>query len=316
MERRGIDMKKDTIIIFQKPELYFFPHFKDIVFSPFGIPERSFRYLVYKVLYLLRLPCCSVFWGDWKKHIKEAEQVIIFDYGYQAGMETYIKKINPSCRVYLFFWNIINERQRNHILFTDKSAIYSTDKGCCEKYHLKYNHIFYTRDYFRPYSAKHQEHLFFLGVDKGRAKYIHALKKILERGGLVCDIRIVTKSRDAAYRRELSDILIKTPLRYNEYCRELQKSGVLLDINQKGQTALTMRVLESIYFSKKLITNNADIVNYSFYNENNIFLLPRRLSDIAPEEIRSFLKKPFVPYCEEVLENYDFEHWKAQFGNP
>lgn len=311
----GLIMSRDTILIYQKPELYFFPHFKDIVFSPFGIPERSFRYLIYKVLYILRIPGCSIFWGDWKKYIKEAKQVIIFDYGYQAGMETYIKKINPSCHVYLFFWNIINEKQKNHILFTDKSAIYSTDKGCCAKYYLKYNHIFYTRDYFEPYSAECRNHLFFLGVDKGRAKYIHALKKILEQSGLICDIRVITKSKDPAYQKKISDILTKTSLCYGEYCKVLRKSGVLLDINQKGQTAITMRVLESIYFSKKLITNNADIVHYDFYNENNMYLLPRRLSDIVPEEIRSFLDKPFFPYSEEILENYDFEHWKRQFGS-
>ena len=63
-------MKKDTILIFQQPELYFFPNLKDIVFPPFGVPQKSFRYLVYKALYLLRIPACSVFWGDWKKHIK------------------------------------------------------------------------------------------------------------------------------------------------------------------------------------------------------------------------------------------------------
>ncbi len=307
-------IRGDTILIFQKPELYFFPHLKGIVFSPFGVPERSFRYLVYKVLYILKLPCCSIFWGEWKKHLKEAEQVIIFDYGYQAGMENYIKKVNPSCKVYLYFWNIINEKQKNHKLFTDKNAIYSTDKGCCEAYHLKYNHIFYTRDYYKPYSGMFQNHLFFLGMDKGRAQYIHALKGILERSGLVCDIRVVTKSKDSGYRRKYSDILINMPLQYSEYCEELERNGILLDINQKGQTALTMRVLESIYFSKKLITNNQDIVHYDFYHENNIFILPRNLSELSPEAIRAFLNQPFLPYSENILENYDFEHWKKQFS--
>ena len=306
-------MSKDTIIIFQKPELYFFPHFRDIVFSPFGIPERSFRYLIYKALYILNIPCCSLFWGSWKKYIKTAKQVIIFDYGYQKGMETYIKKVNPSCRVYLFFWNIISEKQKNHKLFTDKDAIYSTDRGCCEKYHFKYNHIFYTRDYYRAYSAEHKNRLFFLGVDKGRAPFIQELKQLLEKGGLVCDIRIISHSKDAAYRASLSDVLFSTPLPYTEYCAMIEHSGILLDINQEGQLALTMRVLESIYFSKKLITNNEDIIHYDFYNENNIFLLPKALTEITPEAIRAFVEKPFIPYSQNILAYYDFEHWKNCF---
>ncbi|MCM1044803.1 MAG: hypothetical protein NC417_04770 [Candidatus Gastranaerophilales bacterium] len=304
---------QDTILIFQKPELYFFPHYQDIVFSPFGIPEKSFRYLIYKLLYVLHLPCCSIFWGDWKKHLKDAKQVIIFDYGYQAGMETYIKKRYPSCQVSLFFWNIITKRQKNHKLFTDKNAIYSTDKGCCQTYHFKYNHIFYTKDYYQPYSPEFQNHLFFMGVDKGRALFLRSLKDILEKSGLVCDIRVITKVKDRAYKNALNGILTDHSLSYPDYCENIRRCGVLLDVNQEGQTALTMRVLESIYFSKKLITNNEDIVHYNFYHENNIFVLPKELSQISTTEIRSFLEKPFLPYSEEILDYYDFEQWKNRF---
>ena len=199
-------------MIFQQPELYFFPHFKEIVFSPFGIPEKSFRYLIYKTLYVLRIPLCSVFWGDWKKHIKEAEQVIIFDYGYQRGMERYIKKINPSCQVSLFIWNIIDKKHKNHKLFTNKNAIYSTDRDCCKTYHFKYNHMFYTRSYYQPYSAKDQNRLFFLGADKGRASYLAALKKKLEKSGLICDIRIVARSVRSFRNPSLADCHEKFPV--------------------------------------------------------------------------------------------------------
>ena len=306
-------MVEDTILIFQKPELYFFPHLKGTVFSPFGIPEKSLRYLIYKLLYILRIPCCSLFWGEWRKHLKTAKQVIIFDYGYQAGMETYIKKKNPSCHVYLFFWNIITEKQKNHKLFSDKKAIYSTDPDCCRKYHFKYNHMFYTRDYYRPYSPEHKNRLFFLGADKGRAPFIHDLKKILDESGLICDIRIVTNSKDPAYSNAFSDILTDKSLCYEEYCREMEACGVLLDINQKGQRALTMRVLEAIYFSKKLITNNADILHYDFYCANHLFLLPKQPTAASVEDLKAFLEKPFLPYPEEILEKYDFSHWKEHF---
>lgn len=309
-------MKKDTILIFQKPELYFFPSLKDIVFSPFGIPEKSFRYLIYKALYILHVPFCSVFWGDWKKHIKEAKQVIIFDYGYQAGMETYIKKINPSCQVFLFIWNIIDKNHQNYKLFTDKNAIYSTDRGCCKKYHFKYNHMFYTRSLYHPYSAKYQNRLFFIGTDKGRAGYLSNLKRKLEKSGLTCDIRVVVTSDKYFDNPSLAGLVTKASLSYEEYCREIEHSGVLLDINQRGQRALTMRVMEAIYFSKKLITNNEDIVHYPFYNENNVYLLPKKLSQISVSEIKDFLERPFLPYPEEVLSYYDFEHWKRQFLTP
>lgn len=307
-------MEKDTVLIFQRPEMYFFPYFSDIVFPPFRVPEKSLRYMVYKALFILRIPLYTLFWGDWGKRLKEAERVIIFDYGYQAGMENYIRKKNPSCQIYLFVWNVVDKNHRTHELFTDKNAIYCTDRGCCETYHFKYNHIFYARSYYRPYSPEYKNRLFFLGADKGRAPYLHELKGILEKSGLECDIRVLLKSKDRAYRLPLADIETEEALCYDDYRRELEHAGVLLDVNQKGQKALTMRVMEAIYFSKKLITNNEDIVNYDFYQENNIFLLPQDLGLISAEEIRAFLDKPFVPYPEEILARYDFEHWKKQFG--
>lgn len=304
---------KKTILIFQKPELYFFREFPDIVFSPFCVPERGFRYLIYKALYLLHIPWCSLFWGEWKAHIEEADQVIIFDYGYQRGMETYIKKKNPACKVSLFFWNIITDKQKNHLLFTDKSAIYSTDRGCCRKYHFRYNHIFYTKKYYEPYSSTGRNRLFFFGADKGRAEYLAEIKPILERGGLICDIRVSVKSGRAARRKVLADILTKERLDYPKYCACIRSAGVLLDVNQEGQEALSMRVLESVYFSKKLITTNGSIKKYSFYNPDNIFILSNTLSEISPEEIRAFIERPFVPYSQDILEEYDFAHWKDQF---
>lgn len=306
-------MNKDTILIFQKPNLYFFPTYKDIVFSPFGIPEKSLRYLIYKVLYILRLPQCHIFWGDWQKHLKEAKQVIIFDYGYQALMEKYIHSVNPDCKVYLFFWNPIQKQIKNYHLFTDKNAIYSTDKKDCEKYNAKYNHIFYPKSYYTPYNPANSNKLFFIGNDKGRGLQILQMKNLLLECGVDCDIRMLTKSKDTQYLNLVKDITYDKFLDYDEYLENVHRCGILLDLYQEGQTALTMRVLESIYLSKKLITNNDDIANYDFYNANNIFLLPKKIEDFNKNELMEFLQKPFEPYPEEILDAYDFHHWKAQF---
>ena len=125
-------------MIFQHPELYFFPQYKNIVFSPFGVREHGVSYWIYKAMHFAHIPGYSFFWGDWKNHLKTAKKIIIFDYGYQRGMETYIHTINPNCEVYLFYWNIITPKRINYKLFTDKEAIYSTDPADCEKYNFKY----------------------------------------------------------------------------------------------------------------------------------------------------------------------------------
>lgn len=303
----------ETILIFEKPENYFFPHYSDSVFSPFGIPQPSLRYLLYKVMYLLRLPCCSMFWGRWKTAAKTAKRIIIFDYGYQRGMERYIHRTNPDCQVFLFFWNKVGRYNKGHLRFSDADAIFSTDPEDCKEYGLKYNHIFYPVEFYTSYALPDERNkLFFLGADKGRAAYISSLKKIFEKCGLYCDIRVLSHTADTDYREHFQDILTDKRLSYNEYLKTLADYNILLDVNQEGQSALTMRVMESIYLSKKMITNNHFIPDYDFYDPNNILVLPKEGLPAA-EEIQDFLKKPFHPYTDSILESYSFEHWVSQF---
>lgn len=303
----------DTIFIFQKPELYFFPHYKGLFFAPFKIPEKSLRYLIYKSLYLLHLPCCSIFWGKWKEHISEAKQVIIFDYGYQRGMETYIRRINPDCQIVIFYWNRIGRYNSLPLHRISHNQIYSTDPADCRRFQLKYNHIFYPREYFTPSLNIEENRLIFIGTDKGRLPYIAALEAVLKQGGLSCDIRVLSSVRNKQYRRQYQNLLTDAPVPYEEYRKQLDHCNVLLDICQTGQTALTMRVLESIYLSKKLITQNQDIIHYDFYNPDNIFLLPENGQLPAPQDIQEFLQKPFVPYPETILQAYSYEDWLSYF---
>lgn len=303
----------DTLLIFEQPKLYFFPALKDSVYPTFRIPQRSLRYLIYKLLYVLHLPGTHLFWGEWTKRLAHAKRVIIFDYGYQRGMERYIRRVNPDCEVSLFFWNMITPQRINHKLFTDKSAIYSTDPADCARYHFRYNSMFYTAAYRAGWQDKNHS-LFFIGQDKGRAADLLSLHQTLSRANITCDIRIVSNSKDPAYIRSLGKLYFPHSLSYPEYLAQLDGCDILLDINQRGQQALTMRVMESIFLSKKLITNNAAIREFDFYNENNILLLPENLSHLTAEMLSEFLKKPFLPYSEEVLGYYDFEAWKMRFA--
>lgn len=307
-----VKFPSDTILIFAEPEAYFFPCYGGRVFAPLGAPRFSLRYLLYQVMYLLHLPCCSLFWGRWKSAARTAERVILFDYGYQRGMERYIRRINPGCQVFLFFWNRVNRYNRAHLRFSDAGAVFSTDTEDCKRYGLRYNHIFYPRELYASDPPGEPDKLFFLGVDKGRAPYIASLKAVLEESGLVCDIRVLSPSAASDYRERFRDILTDRRLSYGEYLNLLRNCGVLLDINQEGQSGLTMRVLESIYLSRKLITNNRHISDYDFYDPDNILVLPE---DELPDagQVRDFLQKPFRPYSDTILRSYSFEHWIAGF---
>ena len=302
----------DTLLVFARPQDYFFPALTDMVYAPLSIPHRSMRYIIYKLLLLLHLPGTHLFWGGWTRHIKQAKRIILFDYGYERGMERYIHRVNPDCDVVLFNWNKIDHCHHVYQQFSDPDAIYSTDPGDCERFRFHYNSIFYTKQYRRDWQFKNH-HLFFIGQDKGRAAYLHEVKERLSQAGITCDIRLVGSPARTVSTDPTDTLYPAETLSYPRYLSAVDDCDILLDVNQPGQEALTMRVMESIFRSKKLITNNTSIRTYDFYNENNIFILPEHLSDLQETALWDFLQKPFQPYPESVLKYYDFEAWKERF---
>ena len=86
---------------------------------------------------------------------------------------------------------------------------------------------------------------------------------------------------------------------------------IFLDLNQKGQTALTLRVMEAIFFGKKLITNNSEVKKLDCYSENNMLVIDPDNIDI--KKIRDFLEKDYQPYEYDTLVQYDYTSWVKQF---
>ncbi|MEC5395495.1 hypothetical protein [Bergeyella sp. RCAD1439] len=79
----------------------------------------------------------------------------------------------------------------------------------------------------------------------------------------------------------------------------------VLDINKPYQNGLTMRTFEVLAASRKLLTFNADVVNYPFYSPQNIKVLDRE----NPVLDRSFFTTPFEPIPEEALHYMTLDAW-------
>lgn len=110
---------------------------------------------------------------------------------------------------------------------------------------------------------------FFLGRDKGRFDIISTLAdKLMEREFIV-DFNVV-KDKGVTLN---SKYFIDKPLSYEENLRRSLSSDVLVDITQRNQTGWTLRILESLYFNKKVITNNINIINSSIYSPQRFFIL-------------------------------------------
>ncbi|HEP1839286.1 TPA: capsular biosynthesis protein CpsH [Streptococcus suis] len=82
-------------------------------------------------------------------------------------------------------------------------------------------------------------------------------------------------------------------------------TNVIIDIEHPKQTGLTMRTIEMIGMQKKLITTNASIKEYDFYNSENIFVIDRSVSELDID----FFNRPYRPLEETIYHKYSLEQW-------
>lgn len=86
----------------------------------------------------------------------------------------------------------------------------------------------------------------------------------------------------------------------SEFVTVVANSRCVLDIVNEKQTGLSLRAFESMAAHRKYITNNKDIINYDFYNPNNILVIDINNLDIP----NSFIKSDFVPVDHKLLYKY------------
>jgi hypothetical protein len=142
-----------------------------------------------------------------------------------------------------------------------------------------------------------------LGINKGRLHDILRIEQIIKQKGLRTFFYIVDEKEYRKYR--------KPRVSYETYLTWIDKSKCILDIVQEGQTGATLRVMESLFFNKKLLTTGKSIVNEDFYNSTNIFVIGQD----SWESLHDFMTKPYQPVPEKIINKYEFKNWINRFSN-
>ncbi|GGF17116.1 hypothetical protein [Flavobacterium limi] len=87
---------------------------------------------------------------------------------------------------------------------------------------------------------------------------------------------------------------------------DFENSKIFLDLIRKDHNGLSFRIFEALAMQRKIITTNASIKDYDFYNPNNILVLDENTEiNISPE----FLTKPYEPLDEKIYYKYTIENW-------
>lgn len=255
----------------------------------------------------------DIFHKIWYPNLKlniKYENIIIFDaiYNYQVLKD--IKKSYPNSNFIYWYWNTVTNSEEIKKIKELGYDIWTFDEGDSFKYDLKKNTQFY---FFKPTrDNKNQiesQDLYFIGLDKNRLGLLMKLKKALKEKKVYLKLEILREKKKKYNKNEIKN-LIKRPKNYDEIISEIVKSKALLDIVKNNQKGITLRTMEGIYFDKKIITNNPNVINYKFYNKNNFYILGK---EINLNEIEDFLKKDYRKYAEEELKEYFITTWLEKF---
>ena len=246
-----------------------------------------------------------------EKKFLDEDKVIYFD----ILEEEILKKITfyqTKGEKIFWLWNKLEEKE---VLCIKKyfDNIWTFDKRDAIEYNLKIADQFYWRTKGKNLEPKYD--FYFIGQNKGRIEKLIQLKNKLNNYKFKIEI-ILNPYLDILkytinYNKYKNICQFKTK-NYEDIIESINKSRCIIELTKKDQTGLTLRALEALFFRKKLITDNQDIKNYDFYNENNIYILENRENKITEDEkkrIEKFLNKEFIEISEKIKNKYTLENW-------
>lgn len=270
---------------------------------------RAIRAFHFKTKVLIKFR--KIWLGNWRKKIREYDQIIIFDSLFDYFPIEYIREYNNKCKIHFCYrnrvHNIINHCNvsidPNILREKYKVLLCSYNKEDCKVFKMRYYRQFH-RIPSKLINNKLEiiRDVFFIGQDKNRYKTLEVLSRIFTKNRISYKIGIVPdKSSPKNVRR--SHLMCKN-MKYSDIINECIQSKCILDITDKYNQGITYRVIEAIVLNKKLITNNKNIIDSGFYNSQNIFVL----GVDSIENLKSFIDSPNLTYDQSTY-NFSFNHF-------
>ncbi|MWB94788.1 hypothetical protein GON26_10460 [Flavobacterium sp. GA093] len=180
--------------------------------------------------------------------------------------------------------------------------VFSFEKEDCEKYNLKpATNWIYAQPTKRENKNFDYQIFNIISLDR-RLPILNKIADNLKSKNIKYKIFVYDKKQ---HHKKTNLEYINNHISLEEIEEYINRSQVLLDVNRKNQSGLTFRVFESIGLEKKLITTNTDIVNYDFYNANNILVIDEKSPDIPI----SFFEKKYEKIPEAIFHKYTKEGW-------
>ncbi|MDR3010242.1 MAG: hypothetical protein LBV59_20070 [Sphingobacterium sp.] len=246
------------------------------------------------------------------KELGPQDQILVLNpHTLDYGTIKEIKSYTPYLISYLYD-NLDRFPVEEKLELFDK--IYSFEDKDVEKYGFeKITNYNYLSEQPIPAEEIENDLFYITSYDKRRIKLLRKLAARLSALQVRSKIIVVGKQIWKEKLKQLSSSrllskyiqLRKTPIYIDEVLAEYKKNKVILDLMRDGQEGLSFRIFEAMAFEKKLITDNPSILNYDFYDPQNILYIDNDL-EILNE---SFFHTPYKRISTELFRKYTLDNW-------
>lgn len=229
-----------------------------------------------------------------------------------------LKDTFPKAKLILYMWDSILNNKKIEIKwpYFDKVITFDKKDYMDFKEQLEFLPLYYYEEFLPEKTATEMLYdIGFIGTGHGdRVQIINEVKRQCEEQGLKIYsfmylphklVYLYNKVTNPAFKKAKMDDFSYEKLPFEKVYEIYDQSRTVLDIESFTQTGLTMRTLEIIGLHKKLITTNPDIINYDFYNENNIQMLDRNHPKVDVE----FINREYLELDEAIYKKYSLENW-------
>ena len=250
--------------------------------------------------------------------IKEDVDIIMIIKGDMISRKTLTLMRNrfKNAEIILYLFDSV----RNVKGILEKVGLYdkvlSFDPGDCKEYGFKFRPLYC--DFEKKQKRKKKEVIYdicFYGTMYGdRFRIVNRVQEYCKRQGMkfysFCYLRgkfmaLYYWISEKEYRKMQKGMISFKAKSTAEIEDIVESSKIVLDANDVNQQGLTIRTLETLMSGKKMITTNKDIVNYDFYNPNNILVVDRDDIHITEE----FMTSEYIEIDQSILAKYSAEGW-------
>lgn len=232
------------------------------------------------------------------------DKILIVHGQYMLG-KTHVFLKSISKEYIAFFFDGLGKmpRQRNVIQYFDK--IYSYDPEDCKNENFTFLNNFIPTEKYRSRDYKYM--VFNISSLDHRLEVTKRLAEYFNKKGVSYNFQLRTSKIKSLKNFKIN----KHSIDISETMKLIQDAKVILDIKRNDQSGLSFRPYEALGNEKKIITTNADIKNYDFYNPINICIINEQNIEIPDE----FFEIDYEQVPDEIYEKYSLRTWVKKVLN-